>query len=300
LAISANETSAVSVDRATPPVASRKSRYGVGDWVRLVVLVVGSIAMILPLIWMLGIALKSNGEVFSVPPTWIPHEFVWSNFIKGTVQIHFWRVFLNSTIIAVICTIGSVTSSTIVGYGLSRIKFVGRKVWFYLFIGSMMLPQMVTMLPVFHLFSVLHMYNTWWPLILPSFFGNPFFIFLARQYFLGISKSFDEAAKIDGASHLQILLRVIAPMSKPMLVTMVIMAFQASWNDYLNPLLYLMNPKLWTLSVAMASYIGQFGTSWNLFMAADLIYMLPVLIIFFAAQKYFMQGLGALNSSGLK
>ncbi len=285
-----------------PRVGKRHGRrgYTAGDAVRFIVLCIGAVGMSFPLLWMITVALKSNSEVFAIPPTWIPHQFVWSNFITGTIQINFWRVFLNSVIIASLHTLGAVVSSVLVGYGISRIRFPGRKLWFYLFIGSMMLPGMVGMIPVFHLFASLGWYNTWYPLIVPAFFGNPFFTFLARQYFSTISLSYDEAAKIDGASHLQILTRIIAPMSKPMIVTMIIFAFQSSWNDYLQPLIYLMNPKLWTLSVAMASYIGTYGTPWNLFMAADLIYMLPMVIVFFVAQKYFMQGLGTLNASGLK
>lgn len=220
--------------------------------------------------------------------------------MTGTAEINFWQVFRNSVIISSVVTVGEVTSSILVGYGISRIRFPGRKLWFYLFIGSMMLPGMVGMIPMFHLYASLGWYNTWYPMLVPSFFGNPFFIFLARQYFSTISSSYDEAAKIDGANHFQILTRVIIPMSRPMIVTMIIFAFQGSWNNYLTPLIYLVNPKLWTLSVAMASYIGSYATSWNLFMAADLIYMAPMVLIFFVAQKYFMQGLGTLNASGLK
>ncbi len=277
-----------------------KRRYSPGDIIRFIVLCFGAVWMILPLLWMLTVALKSNAEVFEIPPVWLPKQFNWSNFVTGTQQIDFWRVFMNSVIIAVLHTIGAVTSSVIVGYGISRIRFPGRKLWFYLFIGSMMLPGVVGMIPVFHLYSMLGWYNTWLPLIVPAYFGNPFFMFLARQYFSTISTSYDEAAKIDGANHLQILTRVLVPMSKPMIVTMIIFAFQGSWNDYLQPLIYVINPKLWTLSVAMATYIGNYYTPWNLFMAADLIYMLPMVIVFFVAQKYFMQGLGTLNASGLK
>jgi multiple sugar transport system permease protein len=270
------------------------------DTVRFVVLCLGAVSMVLPLLWMITVALKSNSEVFTIPPTWIPHQFHWSNFVTGTTQINFWAVFLNSVIIAVISTIGQVLSSIAIGYGIARIHFPGRRMWFYLFIGSMMLPSVVGMIPMFHLYSSLGWYNTWLPLIVPAFFGNPFFVFLTRQYFNGISQSFDEAAKMDGASHLQVLWHVLMPMSRPIIVTMIIFAFQGAWNDYQQPLIYLVNPKLWTLSLAMATYTSQYATSWNLFMAANLIYILPMVILFFVAQKYFMQGLGSLNSSGLK
>ena len=277
-----------------------RRRYSYGDVIRFVALCFGGIWMLLPLAWMITVALKSNAEVFAIPPVWWPNQFHWQNFIAGTEQINFWRVFLNSVIIAALHTVGAVGSSVIVGYGISRIRFPGRKLWFYLFIGSMMLPGVIGMIPMFHLYASIGWYNTWLPLIVPAFFGNPFFMFLARQYFSTISSSYDEAAKIDGANHWQILTKILVPMSKPMIVTMVIFAFRGSWNDYLGPLIYLVNPKLWTLSVAMATYIGSYYTPWNLFMAADLIYMLPMVVVFFVAQKYFMQGLGTLNASGLK
>jgi multiple sugar transport system permease protein len=278
-------------------VASR-----IGAVLRFAAIGLGAVTMVYPVLWMLTIALKPNDEVFKVPPEFFPSEFVWSNFVRATTNIDFWPVFLNTSIITVASTVGAVISSIMIAYGISRIRFPGRELFFYLFLGSQMLPGMVSLIPTFSLFRSIGWYNTWWPLIVPAFLGNPFFIFLARQFFAGISKSYDEAAKIDGAGHWTILWRIITPMCFPMVVTLVIFQFRGAWNDYLNPLVYLADQKLWTLSLAIKGYMGsqQYGTSWNLFMAADLIYMLPMLLLFFFAQRYFMQGLGSLNSAGIK
>ncbi|MDQ0901177.1 MULTISPECIES: carbohydrate ABC transporter permease [unclassified Paenibacillus] len=267
---------------------------------RFIILLVGSISMLYPLFWMIIIALKGNDDVFSLPPDWYPKEFNWENFVIGTEQIHFWRAFSNSMIIAVLCTIGQIISSVLVGYGLGRLRFPGRKMWFSLFVGSLMLPGFIGLIPLFHLYTSLGWYNTWLPIIVPAFFGNASFTFLFIQFSSTIPKSFDEAAKIDGANDLRILWNVIVPMSMPIIITMMIFSFQGSWNQYLEPVIYLVDQSKWPLAVSMASYASTWTTQWNYFMAADLLYMLPMLIIFFIGQKYFMQGLGSVNSAGLK
>ncbi|MDQ0063689.1 carbohydrate ABC transporter permease [Paenibacillus harenae] len=280
--------------------ARPRKKYTWLDAVRIALLSIGSIAMLFPLLWMLTIALKSNNEVFQIPPEWFPKEMQWSNFVTGTKEINFWQTFVNSMFIAVVCTLGQVVSSVLVGYGLARLKFPGRKLWFSLFVGSLMLPGFVGMIPLFHMYTSLGWYDSWLPIIVPAFFGNATFSFLFVQYLKTISVSFDEAAKIDGASDMYVLTKVLVPMALPVIVTMVIFSFQGSWNQYLEPLIYIVTPEKWTLSLAMASYKGTYATAWNLFMAADLIYILPMLLLFFFGQKFFMQGLGSVNSASLK
>jgi multiple sugar transport system permease protein len=267
---------------------------------RFIILLITSLTMVYPILWMLTIALQSSDGIFKIPPEWFPSEFHWFNFIEGANKIHFMRAFTNTLIITGSITVAQVISSVLISYGIARIRFPGRNMWFYLFIGSLILPPIVSLIPVFNLFARLNLFDTWWPLILPALFGNPFFIFLGRQFYSSIPFSYDESAKIDGASHFQILMKIIVPMSKPMIVTMAILSFQASWGDYLNPLVYLLDEKLWPLSMAISGFVGATGTTWNLFMATDILYMLPPLILFFAAQKYFLEGLGSLNNSGLK
>ncbi|NJP41308.1 carbohydrate ABC transporter permease [Oscillospiraceae bacterium HV4-5-C5C] len=284
-------------DRVRHPLnrAERSSRI-----VRYVILCIFAVTMILPLLWMVTMSLKKNDTIFVYPPDILPREFNWSNYPIAMAQMHFNKSFAVTLFITVMSVIGQLLSCTLVGYAISRIKFPGRKIWFYLIVGSMMLPGMVGTIPTFMLFSKLKLINTFWPLIIPAFLGAPFYTFLLRQSFMGIPRFFDEAARIDGAGHLTILYKILLPMVKPTLMVIVIMAMQGSWNDYLGPLLYLHKQNLWPLSIAIKQFSSQYAVSWNLFMAGDLLYILPILIVFLLLQKYFMSGLGSLNSAALK
>lgn len=290
------------VVRSAPKKRFPTQVFGLSIW--YVAAIALSLAMLFPLLWMLTIALKGNNDIYQLPPQFLPKEFHWENFINGPQAIDFGVLFVNSVLITVLSTVGAVASSMLVGYGLARIRFPGRKIWFYLFVGSMMLPSIVGLIPLFHLYLSLGWYDTWLPLILPSFFGNPLYIFLARQFYLSIPFSLDEAARIDGAGHFKIFTQIMIPLTRPVWITMAIMTFTATWNDYLNPLVYLYSNSKWTLSLGMASFAGAFAgvatTQWNLYMASNLLYMLPPLIVFFAAQRYFVQGLSALNTSASK
>jgi multiple sugar transport system permease protein len=256
--------------------------------------------MVIPLVWMITVSLKANDTIFIIPPDIFPKEFNWQNFPIAVKEMKFLQSSLNTLFITVMCVIGQLISCTLVGYGIARIRFPGRKIWFYGIIASMMLPGMIGTIPMFMLYSKLKWINSFLPLIVPAFLGAPFYTFLLRQTFMGVSRSFDEAAFIDGASHLTVLFRILVPMIKPALMVIVIMVMQGTWNDYLGPLLYLHKESLWTLAIAIKTFTGQYATSWNLFMAADLLYMLPILVVFLALQRYFMGGLGSLNSAALK
>ena len=258
--------------------------------------------MLFPLLFVLSTALKSDSNILEIPPAFWPRDWRWDNFAIAWQKVNFGQLLTNSLILAGLNVLGSVSSSLLIGYGLSRIKFPGRRVWFYLFIGSMMLPSIVGLIPLFKLFLALGWYGTWWPLVIPPFLGNPFFIFLIRQYTLSIPKSIDEAAIIDGANHWVVFTRIFVPLTRPAWIACGIFAFQGSWNDYLNALVYMpLSPERWPLSLGLASLsgLGGIGTSttpWNMFMAANLLYMIPSLLVFFAAQNYFMQGVGALSA----
>lgn len=262
------------------------------------------VTMLFPLFWVITTALKGNTDIYKVPPEFFPKEFQWENFPKSWEAINFGRLLLNTSIIALLNVVGQVASSMLVGYALARIRFPGRRVWFYLFIGSMMLPSIVTLIPLFRLYLNLEWYDSWLPLWVPAFFGNPFYIFLARQYYFSIPYDLDESAKLDGANHFAIFTRIMIPLTTPVWVTMAIMTFQATWNDYLNPLIYLQSEEKWTLALGVAtfksSFAGVSNTQWNLYMAANLLYMLPPIIVFFLAQRYFMAGLGSLASRSQK
>lgn len=264
-------------------------------WYALCVLL--AVTMLLPLVWMVSIALKSNGDVSSVPPSFFPHEFEWANFVNGPNEIGFYRLLLNTVIVTVLSTFGAVASSMIVGYGLSRIDFPGRKFWFTLISGSLFVPTIVGLIPLQRLYINLGLIDTWIPLILPSFFGSPIFVFLARQYYQSIPRYLDEAAIVEGAGHWKIFTRIMVPLTKPVWITVAIMSFQLSWNDYLNPLVYLQSSSKFTLSLGMASFLSDTaGSQYNYYMATNLLFMLPPLILFFFAQRHFMEGIGSLGT----
>lgn len=267
---------------------------------RYIILCIFAVTMIFPVFWMLTVSVKANDVVFQTPPQWFPTEFVWSNYAKAWEFMKFGQAFLNTTFIAVMCVIGQVASNLCVGYALARLKFPGRKLIFMLIVASMMLPGMIGLIPVFRFFTKLGMYNTYWPLIIPAFLGNPFYTFMLRQFFLGIPKSFDESAKIDGANHMQILFHILLPMVKPAIIVIMIMTMQGAWGEFLGPLIYLADDWKFPLSIAIKSFTGSYATSWNFFMAGNVMYLLPMLILFIFAQKYFMEGLGSLNNAGLK
>lgn len=256
--------------------------------------------MLIPLLWMISIALKPDSNILQLPPQLLPSSFQWSNFINGPRQIHFPQLLANTVTITVLSVFGSVASSMLAGYAIARIQFRGKNFWFYLFTFSIFVPGIVTLIPIQRMFFALGLIDTWFPLILPSFFGNPVFIFLARQYFTAIPRSIDESAMIDGAGHWKIFTRLMIPLTKPLWITMIIMAFQGSWNDFLNPLVYLNSDTKYTLSLGMANFMGGLSEAtpqFNYYMASNLLYMLPPLLLFFFAQRYFMMGLGTLGVS---
>jgi multiple sugar transport system permease protein len=256
-----------------------------------------AVSMLLPLVWMLSIALKGNGDINQLPPAFLPREFRAANFVDGPAQIGFYRLLLNTMIVTVLSTIGAVVSSMVVGYGISRIDFPGRRLWFALISGSIFVPGIVGLIPLQHLYIGLGLIDTWVPLILPAFFGSPIFVFLARQYYQSIPKYLDESATIDGAGHWMIFTRIMVPLTKPVWITVAIMSFQLSWNDYLSPLVYLQDAKKFTLPLGMAAFLSdQAGSQYNYYMATNLLFVVPPLVLFFLAQRYFMEGLGALGT----
>jgi len=301
-------TSAVTTDAArrpapltmpTGPALQRKVPLSVSRiaWYALCTLL--SVTMLTPLLWMLSIALKTNGDIISLPPQFFPSTFTWRNFVDGPREVHFYRLLGNTFVIALISTFGAVASSMLAGYAIARIDFKGNRALFYLFTFSIFVPGIVTLIPIQRLFFSANAIDTWYPLILPSFFGNPLFIFLARQFFLSVPRSIDDSAMIDGAGHWRIFTRLMLPLTKPLWMTMTILAFQASWNDFLNPLVYLNSPSKYTLSLGMASFLGGLNSGaspeYNYYMASNLLFMIPPLMLFFLAQRHFMMGLGALG-----
>jgi multiple sugar transport system permease protein len=250
-----------------------------------------------PFIWMLSSSLKDTGQIFQFPPTIFPNPVIWDNYQKAVNFIPFLRYLGNTLIICTGAIIGNVLSASLVAYSLGVLRWNGRDHLFKILIASMLLPPQVTMVPVFVIFRSLGMIDTYWPLILPSFFGAPFFIFLLRQFFLGIPQELTEAARIDGCSEFGIYWRVVVPLSVPALATVVLFSFIWTWTDFLTPLIYLQDQNKFTLSLGLQQFQESNRAEWGMLMAAATLITLPIIALFFAAQKTFIEGI---VTTGLK
>lgn len=262
-------------------------------------LVIGlSVIFLLPFLWMLSTSLKDGGDIWLYPPRWIPNPIVWSNYTEAMKAAPFLTYSLNTVKITALVIIGTMVSCALVAYGFARGRFVGKNVLFLVLLSTMMIPYPVTLVPVFMLYRHLGWINTHLPLIVPAYFGSPFFIFLLRQFFMTIPRDLDDAARIDGCSSLQIFYQIMLPLAKPVLVTIAVFTFIGTWNDFLAPLIYLNSREMFTLALGLANFQGMFKTDWNLMMAASVMVMLPCLTLFFIAQKYFVEGITVTGMKG--
>ncbi|HEU5098383.1 MAG TPA: carbohydrate ABC transporter permease [Roseiflexaceae bacterium] len=257
-----------------------------------------SIPFLLPFMWMIATSLKQSQDVFTYPPSFFPTSFEWRNYITGWNTLPF-NIFLkNSLIVTLANVLGNLISCSLVAYGFARLRGRGRDFLFLLLLATLMIPREVTIVPRFLLFQRVGLVNTLWPLILPAWFGYPFFIFLLRQFFMSIPQDLDEAARIDGASSLRILTSVILPLSKPALATVAVFAFIGNWTNILDPLIYIRSQELYTLALGLNLFRGVNIIQFNLLMAVSLITLLPVLIVFFVSQRLFVQGVTLTGMGG--
>ena len=262
-------------------------------------LIFGAMVFSIPFLWTVSTALKTKEQTFASPPVWIPEPIMWSNFKNAwnALPVSF-SIFMSNTIfIAVVSTFGAVLTASVVAFGFARLRFRGREPLFYLVLSTMMLPSQVTMIPVFLIWRELRAIDTFYPLILPAFFGGGAFnIFLLRQFYLSVPKEFDEAAMLDGAGPLRIWWSVVMPLAKPALITVTLFTFIGHWDDFMGPLIYLNSPEKYPVSLGLRMFQDQFGVDLNLMMAAALLHILPMIVLFFFAQRYFVKGI---NLSGL-
>lgn len=263
----------------------------------LVVLTAGSLIILVPLLWTISTSLKSPGEVFG--DHFFPSVWKWDNYAKAVTAIPFFTFLANTLIILIPVLIGTVFSAALCAYGFARFKFRGKRILFFVLLATMMLPGQVTMIPMFIMFKEIGWVDTFLPLIIPSFFGGGAFnIFLIRQFMRGIPKDLDEAAFVDGATRWTIFTKVMLPLSKPPLIAVAIFTFMGVWNDFQGPLIYLNTTDKYTLALGLSMFKGLYNVEWNMLMAATILIMLPALIVFFAAQKYFIEGISL--SSAMK
>ncbi len=265
------------------------------------VLVIGAIAFLVPFYFVINGSLKTEAAVqggdFITPPATL-EAVRWENYPTALVMMRFAPALANTVVITTLSVLGQIISCSLVGFGFARFRFRGRSILFMVMLSTMMLPAQVTMIPLFVLFRGLGMIDTFWPLAIPAWLASPFFVFMFRQFFAQVPEELIEAARIDGASNWRIYWQLMLPLSGPVIAIVAIYTFLAAWNDFLGPLIYLNSPENRTLALALNSFKGQYGVSEaHLLMAASVVCMLPCIVLFFAAQRYFVESVAA---SGLK
>jgi multiple sugar transport system permease protein len=266
-----------------------------------VALICGGAAMLMPLLWMLSTALRPAGQEWTFPPVFIPRPAYWNNYVEAmdTLSVPFYRAVLNTLIITIGATLGTLVSCSLAAFSFARLRFKGRDFMFMLVISTMMLPSVVTLIPTFLVFRMLGWINTFLPLIVPYWFGSSAFsIFLLRQFFLTIPRELDEAARLDGASSLRILWTIILPLATPALLTVVIFQVLWRWNDFLEPMIYLNSMPKYTIALALRAFQNAHSPRINYLMALSSLQVLPVVVLFFFAQKYFIRGISLTGVSG--
>lgn len=273
----------------TQPVSTRKPL----NWGHIALhtaLILGSFIMLLPFLWMLSTSLKESREIFTYPPTWIPSTFAWSNYSDALTAMPFDRFYLNSLFVASSVTILQLLTSSLSAFAFARLRFKGRNTIFVIYIATLMIPFPVLLIPNFVMIRALGWYDSYAALILPPAF-SALSTFLLRQSFLNIPMELDDAARIDGASSFRIWWQVIMPMSTTTLAAIAIFVFLANWNEFLWPLVVTNSEEMRTIPVGLSAFQGQYSVRWNLLMAAAVVAMLPVLIVYMLAQNWFIKGI---------
>jgi multiple sugar transport system permease protein len=267
-------------------------------YLTIFLLVFFAVVMITPFLWLVSSSFKGQNQIFQYPPQWIPNPFKPENYVKALTYKPFHIYLKNTLIIAVLNVFAVVLTSSFCAYGFARIRFPGRDFWFGIVMATLFLPYAILIVPSFIIFSKLGWVNTFLPLTVPMFFGGGAFnIFLLRQFFRSIPEELADAARIDGCTEFGIYWRIFMPLAKPALITVAIFTFLFAWNDLLGPVIYLRSPDKFTVAAGLASFTSQTDISWDLQLAASTAMTLPVIILFFFAQRYFIRGI---VTSGLK
>jgi multiple sugar transport system permease protein len=263
------------------------------------VLLIGlGLLFFLPFVFMVSTSLKAQRQIFAWPIIWIPNPVIWRNYTDVFDYAPFVRYLVNTLLIVAAHLIGTVLTCSLAGYAFARLRAPGRNLIFMIMIGTMMVPWMVTLIPVYIMFARVGWINTFRPLTIPPLLGNTFFIFLLRQYYLSLPYELDEAALMDGSSYLGIWWNILMPLTKPVLATVSIFAFMGAWNDFTGPLIFLNDTDKYTLSLGLTVFQQANSTSWGLLMAASTMMILPVVVLFFFTQKQFVQGIALTGLKG--
>ncbi|MGQ9683098.1 MAG: carbohydrate ABC transporter permease [Anaerolineae bacterium] len=246
-----------------------------------------------PFLWLVITSLKPLYQVFTIPLTWIPKPIMWSNYPDALRHpgFPFAKYAWHSIYYSVGSTLGVTIASAMAAYAFARIPFRGRGFWFSITLATMMIPYVVTMIPTYLIFRWLNWIGSYKPLIIPSWGGGAFFIFMLRQFMMTLPWDLSDAARVDGASEAHILVRIMLPLMKPALLVVVVFNFMGCWNDFMGPIIYLNNSSLYPLSVGLFSFLSKSGRYWNLLMAASMVVTAPMIVIFFLAQRQFIEGI---------
>lgn len=269
-------------------------------WSRVVlylVLVAGALFFLTPFAWMVSTSLKPDDQVFLIPPTWIPDPPMWSNYARLMTEIPFLRYLGNTVFVTVLSVTFYLASSAVVAYGFAKLRWPGRETLFYALLATMVLPPQVTLIPQFVMFQKLGWVGTFLPLVIPPLTGSAFAVFLLRQFYGAIPGEISDSARIDGASEWQIFTRIILPLARPALATAALFIFIWTWTDFLNPLIYLTDDRTYTLAVGLQQLSSTRAAAWPLLMGGSLLMSLPIVLLFFFAQKTFIEGV---STGGLK
>lgn len=297
-------TSAQTSARVEPVQTVEFQNRKLGDTLRnalvYVLLIVISFVFIFPFFWQVTSALKTEVNIFLFPPQWIPDPVMWSNFIEAfnNPNLPFGRFAVNTMIIEVGTITGRLISCVLVAYGFARLNAPGKDLLFGVMLATLMLPEVLLQIPRYVIFSRMGWVDTFLPLIVPAWFGEAYAIFLMRQFFMGIPSDLDEAAKVDGANTARIIWNVIVPLSMPVLSVITILSFKDIWNEFFRPLLYLNSLSNYTLAIGLAYFNGQFTVNMSLLMAATVVTMIPLVIVFFIGQKAFVEGVATTGLGG--
>ncbi|MBZ0304435.1 MAG: carbohydrate ABC transporter permease [Anaerolineae bacterium] len=268
-----------------------------GRWATYILLAVVSIVMIFPFVWMVFTAFKGNQEVYIYPPTFFPREFHWENFSHVLETVPFVRFYLNSLLVTSLITISQVFTSALAAYAFARIEFFGRNFLFILYLATLVIPNQVTMLPLFLLVSRLGWIDTYQALIVP-FLANAFAVFFLRQFFAGLPRELEDAARVDGAGRMRILFQIILPLARPALATITLFIFLSEWDSYLWPLIVTNTQEMRTLPIGLRFFVEESGAQLNYMMAGALMAVIPIILLFFAAQRQFIEGIAMTGTKG--
>ncbi len=282
-----------------PSRKSKPASFYLARTLQYLVMIAISCIFMIPLVWMISSSLKEQGQVFAYPPVWIPDPIMWSNYPEALQRAPLLLWLSNTAFITATTIVGNVLTSSMVAFGFARLRFPGRNVLFVLLLSTMMLPEVVTLIPRFIMFKSIGWVDTLLPLTVPAFFGGGAYnVFLVRQFYLTIPKDYDEAARLDGASNWMIWWRILVPLSLPVLIAVAIFSFVYHWNDFLHPLIYLFSEEKKTLALGLRAFVNPMDASWHISMAASMFLVVPIVLIFFFGQRYFIRGVSMTGIAG--